>query len=172
MRIVNSETFLAMPANTVYSHMDKMDELLIKGDTCNGNHFFYQELSDSVDAYSSDVQSGILDDARDNGTSFDMDFHIQCRDGMFDMDVFYVVWERSDVEGLIDRLKECVKTPKRWWCVVHNREATHTQPNGKHACDPSLGGITLGCQVVPMGEESRRLQRDTGRAGLTMEETL
>lgn len=35
-----------------------------------------------------------------------------------------------------------------WWCNSHHREATHIDQNGKHCCDPSLGGILLPCFTV------------------------
>lgn len=35
-----------------------------------------------------------------------------------------------------------------WWCNAHQRLATHTDANGRHFCDPALGGILLPCHAV------------------------
>jgi hypothetical protein len=40
-----------------------------------------------------------------------------------------------------------VSTDGIWWCNSHQMEATHYR-NGRHICDPKLGGITIPCFVV------------------------
>jgi len=43
-----------------------------------------------------------------------------------------------------------------WWCNIHQRRATHVavKPgfaiDGKHWCDPELGGITMACSCVDL----------------------
>ncbi len=34
-----------------------------------------------------------------------------------------------------------------WWCIPHNREATHYEREKGFQCDPNFGGITCPCQV-------------------------
>lgn len=33
------------------------------------------------------------------------------------------------------------------FCTVHNRKATHQDADGRHRCDPALGGVTMSCIV-------------------------
>ena len=49
-----------------------------------------------------------LHDALENGTSLDMDFRCSGRDGCFEKDQLFAVWEKKDVEMLISRLQECI----------------------------------------------------------------
>ncbi len=35
-----------------------------------------------------------------------------------------------------------------WWCNSHGRKATHVDEDGRHRCDPKLGGIMLPCMAV------------------------
>lgn len=39
-----------------------------------------------------------------------------------------------------------------YWCNSHQRKATHIDKNGRHKCDPTLGGITLPCFVVVLND--------------------
>ena len=54
-----------------------------------------------------------------------------------------------------------------YYCVIHKRVATHTH-NGKPCCDPSLGGITMPCQIFVPLEELKALEAVNAglRAGL------
>lgn len=35
-----------------------------------------------------------------------------------------------------------------YWCLTHDREATHVKENGMPCCDPKLCGIAISCQNV------------------------
>lgn len=56
----------------------------------------------------SDADGGKLFDAQENGVSVAMDFETQGRDGMFDHDQLYAVWEPQDVAALVERLRRCL----------------------------------------------------------------
>lgn len=110
MKIVNRKEFLAMPAGTVYSKYTPFifDDLSIKGDTWS-NDFLCQSLSDAFWWLSSEEYIEGLQRAENAGESLVMDFDCESRDGLFDEQQLFAVWERSDVEGLIARLQLALK---------------------------------------------------------------
>lgn len=106
MRIVKRAEFLAMPPQTLFSKYRPcvFDDLMIKGETW-GNDFLYQQIIDAVKARDSGEFADILFKSAEDGSSFELDFDCQGRDGMFDADQLFAVWERKDVEALITRLQ-------------------------------------------------------------------
>ena len=116
MRIVNLDTFIAMPEGTLYSKYSDMrtieDGPLIKGESMMPQKDFgYQEINAAIDNAGS---SDFIDkcDAMKYGETVGMDFHCQGRDGCFDEDQLFAVWDRKDVEQLVDRLKEALEDSK------------------------------------------------------------
>jgi hypothetical protein len=107
MKIVDRITFLALPENTLYSKYEPcvFGPLEIKGETW-GNDFLTQQIADSVDAAGTDELIDILFDAQEKGTSFDLDLEICGRDGLFEDDQLFAVWEHNDVVKLIERLQK------------------------------------------------------------------
>lgn len=102
MRIVNLDQFLAMPSGTVFSKYQPecFDGLAMKGESIHdARDFFYFDIAEPV------PDSVDLERAEQSIESFDLDFHIQSRDGCFDDDQLFAVWERSDVRALIERLQ-------------------------------------------------------------------
>lgn len=55
----------------------------------------------------------------------------------------------ESVENSIEASK-----PKRWWCTVHKREATHVTRCGCHCCDPGLEGVAVPCIVEEYHENA------------------
>lgn len=112
MKIVNRETFLAMPPETVFSKYEPcvFEELQIKGETCvEGGDFFYSHIVSALDTRNLDDVFEVIEQAEKNGECLSMDFESQGRDGLFDGKQLFAVWERSDIEGLIERLNKCLK---------------------------------------------------------------
>lgn len=107
MKIVDHKTFLSMPAGTVYSKYEPciFEPFCIKGKSISYGDFFYQTIVDSVKCRGSDEFHGLLDDSEKNGTTFPLDFDSQGRDGCFEVDQLFAVWDDSDVEALIARLQ-------------------------------------------------------------------
>lgn len=104
MRIVHRKTFMEMPEGTVFAKFEPcvFDELCIKGESFPDNiDFFYQPLVNSFAADNEDFHA-----AYESGASAAIDLDIQSRDGCFDYDQLFAVWERTDVEALIARLQE------------------------------------------------------------------
>ena len=111
MKIVNLETFRALPPNTLFSKVDPwlFGHLEIKGETLRIDFFTTSDLASSIDcADSNDGCFGLLESALKDGSSVKMDFETQQRDGMFLESQLFSVWEDDDVLSLIERLKQCV----------------------------------------------------------------
>ncbi|MES4613543.1 hypothetical protein V2154_16630 [Ewingella sp. CoE-038-23] len=109
MKIINRKEFLDLPANTLFSKYEECSfgPIEIKGDTAVGIDFLSQQIADAIDDSSED-RFDILIEAEKSGSSFRMDLHCEYRDGFFDKDQLFAVWEKEDVKMLIDRLNECL----------------------------------------------------------------
>lgn len=109
MRIVDRKTFLAMPAGTLFAKFDPhvFGELQIKADTC-GNDFvcnglmpyWWEDCQDSGDALS------IIDRMMEGESSPPLDYDSYGRDGLFDADQLFAVFEPADVRALMTHLTE------------------------------------------------------------------
>lgn len=114
MKIVKWPEFARMEAGTVFSKYtpEIFDDMCIKGDTIYNDgepiDFFYQRIHDSFDARDSGHESELIQLAEEHGASIPMDFDVEMRDGCFEHDQLYAVWENADVEALIKRLQRCI----------------------------------------------------------------
>jgi hypothetical protein len=110
MKIVNRQHFLALPPNTLFSKYTPcvFGPLEIKGETwAHCNDFLSQQVADAIACSGSEDFSAKLEDAQELGASVAMDFNCLGRDGCFDEDQLFAVWESADVASLIDRLQQC-----------------------------------------------------------------
>jgi len=108
MKIVDRKTFLAMPTNTLFLKYRPavFGPLGIKcGSIEASGDFWSQQITGEVGG--SDIFS-ILDDAAENGSSFRFDLDCASRDGEFDDDQLFAVYEPSDVAKLIACLRRCL----------------------------------------------------------------
>lgn len=107
MRIVNRKEFLSMPSGTVYSHYvpQVADGLMVKYETLT-NDWVYQDLLFNVAGETSEEASDTLTKAEENGASFRLDLHCGSRDGMYDDNQLFMVYEKEDVKRLIKKLIE------------------------------------------------------------------
>ena len=124
MRIVDRKEFLKLPENTVYSLFAPcvFDGLLIKASPANfmPNDWLYDDLICPVDADSSCASADVLLAAdEDSSLSIQMDFNCTGRDGSFDQNQKFAVYEMDDIRGLIARLSDCLVEKDR----AHNHEA-------------------------------------------------
>lgn len=113
MKIIDRKTFLTMPAGTVFSKYQPnvFGTLQIKGETI-WNDFFVQDIAEAIRCSSSDEFFDILDEAQETGVSVQLDFNCEGRDGEFDEDQWFAVWDNNDVAGLIERLSNCLEETK------------------------------------------------------------
>lgn len=108
MKIVDYDTFIKMPAGTLYAEYTPciFGETFIKQDNVSGRDrdWFYSELvsnpdnDDWVDAC----------EAMEKGEELPPET-AWSRDGMFDYDRKFLVYSRHDVETMIETLKETLK---------------------------------------------------------------
>lgn len=110
MKIVNRETFLKMPPETLFSKYQPcvFEDLCIKGDSLRED-FCYQSITDAIVCDGSDSFTDNLSRAEITGESLQMDFECQGRDGCFDSEQLFAVWEEADVKALISRLQRTVE---------------------------------------------------------------
>jgi hypothetical protein len=73
--------------------------------------WFYQQLSGAVDCDNSGEFVDILQRAKETGESFGLDLNCEDKDGYFDYNQFYAVWDKEDVSQLVEKLKECLLMP-------------------------------------------------------------
>jgi hypothetical protein len=110
MKIVNLQQFLAMPNETLFSKYEPcfFHNLSIKTENCGKRDFFVQQLVDAIECGGSDDFFNKLEEAQINGVSLKMDFDCGGRDGCFEDDQLFAVWEKEDIEALINRLQKCI----------------------------------------------------------------
>ncbi len=109
MKIVDRKTFLALPPDTVYAKFEPhfFGPLTIKCKTI-GKDWYYQALACAVACDSSIEFNDKMDAAViDKALSLPMDFNDEFRDGLFDENQLFAVFEDADVEALVDRLRLC-----------------------------------------------------------------
>lgn len=111
MRIVDRETFLAMPPGTVFSKFkpDIFGNIEIKGDSTTNAQgelidFWSQDVAGAVEAASSGEFMHACDRAV-AGECIPLDFDSQYRDGLYEAEQLFAVWDPNDVQALIQRLQ-------------------------------------------------------------------
>lgn len=107
MKILNRKEFLLLPENTLFAkyHPCVIGELAIKGETF-GNDFYVQSIADSIEANDTGEFIEKLA-AAENGEDIRLDLNCEGRDGMFDDDQLFMVYDKQDVEAIIKRLSVC-----------------------------------------------------------------
>lgn len=111
MRIVDRKTFLAMPAGTLFAKWapNYFLDLMIKEETVGENDFIQQDLipwfEDTNDCGHHLDQ---LEAIQRGEPSPPLDFDCSGRDGAFDADQLFAVFEKHDVEALTSRLRRAL----------------------------------------------------------------
>lgn len=110
MRIVDRKTFLSLPENTVFSvyKPQTFGALEIKGESLT-NDFYVQCIVDSIACDDDKEKHDVLDGALQSGETLRFDFDSEGRDGCYNKDELYAVWDNQDIENLIARLQQCIK---------------------------------------------------------------
>lgn len=114
MKIVNLDQFIVMPPGTLFAKYKPcyFDDLCIKGESIRETRdFFYQQIVDSIDAHDSGQFADLLFESERTGKSIPMNFSVEGRDGCFEPDQLFAVWERADVKSLIARLQFTLEPP-------------------------------------------------------------
>lgn len=109
MKIYNRKDFLKLPDGTIFCKGTKwcFDNLSIKGHSWD-NDFLYVDLC-NIDAQDTGQWVDRLEESLKNGASFLINNNA-ARDGMFDEEGVFLVYEKKDLEFLIDIMKVSIKS--------------------------------------------------------------
>lgn len=121
MKIVNREDFLKLPPHTLYCKYEPLllprDTLQIKLDTCidsegKGFDWFLRSIvyieSDSQEDFHSKMTKMEVE-----GCSYPLDCDDMIREGAFEDNQLYLVYEDDDVKALIEELTKCLTKGER-----------------------------------------------------------
>lgn len=119
MIIVDRATFLTFPAGTIYAKFGDttgdpshvyFGEVAIKGDTVAAVDWYEQALTPEFEgATDSGLYHDVLSAMREGGeTSPAADYDVQCRDGLFDDEQRFAIWDRDDAAALVARLQRAL----------------------------------------------------------------
>jgi hypothetical protein len=112
MKIVDYDTFVKMPQGTIYSTYSPCnfgDIYCLEEVINDGSDWFLSRMINNPDD-NCDIQKCCTD--MENGVSIDADFHCWERDGMFDYDRKFLVYETKDIEMFIEKLQDCLNKIK------------------------------------------------------------
>ena len=118
MKIVDRKTFLELPPGTVYAkyqpHM--YDEMAIKEDTIKLDDgtpidWIYQSIIPSFRNSNGSDDFDLVGPMVDGGQSAELDYHCCGRDGCFEDEQLFAIWEREDHAALISRLTAALRGP-------------------------------------------------------------
>ncbi len=114
MRIFNRKQFLKTPDNTLFCKVDKdrnLDELCIKSESWEAD-FTVINLNEIEHTSCEDHLNKSVSMYGNSFFSNPMDFESSGRDGLFDEDQMFAVYENDDVKKLILRLALCLDPSK------------------------------------------------------------
>lgn len=107
MRIVNKDEFMKLPDGTIYSLYKPcfFTGLFRKGENCNAEDYYEMSLIGNVKCESSVDMAEILLAKEADSTSFELEFDCEGRNGMFESEQLYAIYESKDISGLIKTLE-------------------------------------------------------------------
>lgn len=114
MKIVNRKTFLELPSGIVYSRyqsLGSLSSLEVKESSGGvlGNDWVYTNLISSVECNDSGEFSEIMMAAEESGSEFKLDVECGERDGFFEEDELFAVYDRDDLAKLHKRISTVLK---------------------------------------------------------------
>jgi hypothetical protein len=111
LKIVTLEEFRRLPEGTLFMKYEPcvFEGLQAKGETWE-HDFLCENITYWPDCTGSDDFSDKLTLAQETGESILMNFDSSGRDGCFDDDQLFAVYDKRDIEMLQDKLKRCVQS--------------------------------------------------------------
>lgn len=117
MRLHKREDFILLPAGTIYSRVNYSHEIM-EGLFCKtsgndyGNDWVEQNLISEF-GFPNNIKDGqeafdYVLNQRDSFQEFEADLHCAGRDGMFNNEDVFVVWNKNDIQKLIFYLQNIV----------------------------------------------------------------
>lgn len=112
MRVVDRKTFLTLPAGTIYCKGVQwaFDGLCIKDDSL-GNDWIYLDMA-WASAHDSGEAVDILEKSLETGSSFACEDAFG-RDGCFDDDAVFLIFETGDLLSLRSRIDDAIAAAPR-----------------------------------------------------------
>ena len=112
MKILNKKEFLALPAGIIYSKyapVGMFDGLYLKGESLE-NDWKYKSLISTVENPTADNDVNIyLLNIQELGATFRMDLECGERDGLYNTNEYFAVYDTTDVRELLMELVEKFK---------------------------------------------------------------
>lgn len=111
MRIIGLKEFLALEGEILFSKYVPQYFQAPEIKLCNSGDrdFCTQQIVGNIMSDGSSQYSVLLFEAEETGKSLELDFDYGGRDGMFNDDQLFAVWEPQDVQQLIARLQKLVE---------------------------------------------------------------
>jgi len=117
MKIINRKQFLEAPEGTIYSEFKPciINGLYIKNESYGlyiknkslGNDWYYQDLINSMDYNDSREYTDKLLKAKDDPKyELRQDYNVSQRDGLFDEEQLFLIYDKDDVVKLMKALFE------------------------------------------------------------------
>lgn len=108
MKVLNRKEFLNMPEGTIFAKGEPwhFNQIAHKAETM-GADFVYMSLA-NIDSYDSGEWSFRLNEMLETGASYPIDNDGFMRDGLFDEDDVFLVFERDDLIKLRGRINEAI----------------------------------------------------------------
>lgn len=115
MKIVNKEDFYKLPTGTLFANYQPIifEGLFIKGINLYDDEglpydFIQESLLGNLDCSGSTEQDEILFKAEKEGLSFKLDFDNSTREGFYDSEDLYAIYEKHDVQQFVSKLSTCL----------------------------------------------------------------
>jgi hypothetical protein len=107
MRVVDREEFLKLPSSTFFCVWGKIyPQIKLASLTGRGEDF-------ATDWLEADIVHIDFEDEQDNGESFELGIEQGVgRNGEFELEDRYLIYEKADLEKVIGILKECLEKAK------------------------------------------------------------
>lgn len=108
MKIINRKQFLKAPEGTIYSEFKPciIDGLYIKNESLD-NDWYYQDLISSIDCNDSGEYADKLFKSKNNPEyELRQDYNVSQRDGLFDEEQLFLIYDKDDVVKLMKTLFE------------------------------------------------------------------
>ena len=113
MKIINKDEFLKLPEGTLYCEYEPcfLSSPLIKGENCGHDDYYESEITD-IDFDSTGDMFDKYEEMEKEGKSYPLELHCYGRNAMFNDKQLFIIYEKTDVESLINKLTECLEVSK------------------------------------------------------------
>lgn len=114
MRIVNLDEFRKMPPGTFFQKYkpDVFGDLAVLDDVWDTDFVVNHITSCPINGKDMSETGDRLDDMVENGTSRPVCFDFIARDGCFEKDQLFAVWEEADLDSLIAFARNALRVTK------------------------------------------------------------